>query len=333
MRFPIVVLLLITFSLKVMATQSELLQVDGHPLHVLKWGDWTRTDLPTLVLLSGPIDTWHSDSAWWAALGPRLAKDYRIIAVDRAGIFNQLANAPVGYQHFADDLYLLFKQLNIQQSTVVAFASSNNTVNVYFASHPHDRAISRLLMIDPDVLTPYSIARYKNDAQAFKDNLQEYLAYVAEGKYIPRVEQKNAADLASLKELAKDDKQMDWSIVDKMFAARLEIVNQLNLFREIARYGEDLDAAFEHSLPASIPLTIIDTDFEMAYIETAEDEKSKTELLQWRDDAKQYYQQQVSHSEQGRYIPVATRAHLFQVEQANEMVDIIKEFISTDTAH
>lgn len=313
-----------------MATQSELLQVDGHPIHVLKWGDWTRSDLPTLVLLSGPIDSWHSDSSWWASLGPRLAKDHKVIAVDRAGIYNQLHDAPVGYEHFADDLYILFKQLNIQQSTVVAFASSNITVNVFFARHPLDSAISRVVMIDPDVLTAQSIARYKNDARPFKDKQQEYLAYVAEGKYIPRVEQKNAADLATLKELGKDDVQMDWSIVEQMFTARLAIANQLNLFREIARYGEDLDAAFSHSLPEAIPLTIIDTDFEMAYVDTAEDEKSKTELLQWRDDAKQYYQQQVSQSKQGRYIPVATRAHLFQVEQAQALSEIVREIVALE---
>jgi hypothetical protein len=185
--------------------------------------------------------------------------------LDRAGIFNQLANAPVGYKHFADDLYLLFKQLNIQQTTVLAFASSNISVNFFFAAHADVNAISRVIMIDPDVLTAYSIARYKSDAQPFKDNLQAYLDYVTEGKYTPRVEQKNAADLASLKTLVADDTLLDWSLVEQIFKGRLHINNQLNLFREITRYGEDLDGAFELSLPADMPLTIIDADFEMAY--------------------------------------------------------------------
>lgn len=330
MKLPILIIFSLALSLKVVATESQLLQLDGHPLHVLKWGDWRRADLPTIVLLSGPIDSWHSDSAWWAALGPGLAKNYKVIAVDRAGIYNQLPDAPVGYEHFADDLYLLLTQLNIQRSTVVAFASSNITVNRFFANHPHNRAISRVLMIDPDVLTAQSIARYKSDARPFKDKQQEYLAYVAEGKYIPRVEQKNAGDMALLKQLAKDDQHMDWSLVAQMFAERLQVNNQLNLFREIAIYGADLDSAFGLSLPADIPLTIIDTDFEMAYVDTAEDEKSKTELLRWRDDARQYYQQQVSQSKQGRYIPVETRAHLFQVEQAQALSEMLREIVALE---
>jgi hypothetical protein len=87
MKLPLLVPLFIALSFKVMATQSQSLQVDGHPLHVLQWGDWSRTDLPTLVLLSGPIDSWHSDSAWWASMGPKLAQDYKVIAVGQGRHF------------------------------------------------------------------------------------------------------------------------------------------------------------------------------------------------------------------------------------------------------
>ena len=315
----------IALSLKAMATQSAVMQVDGHPLHVLKWGDWTRSDLPTLVLLSGPIDSWHSDSAWWASLAPKLAQDHKVIAVDRAGIFNQLDNAPVGYEHFAEDLYLLFKQLNIQQSTVLAFASSNISVNVFFASHGDSKAISRVIMIDPDVLTDFSIARYKSDAQPFKDKQQEYLDYVAKGKYTPRVEQKNAADLASLKALAGDDEVVDWPLVERIMNGRLNISNQLNLFREIAIYGEDLDSAAALSLPPDIGLTIIDTDFELAYIQADTDEQTKAGLLSWREDAQHYYQRQVAQAKQGQYIAVPSQAHLFQFEFPQKLIGIIRQ--------
>ncbi|MCC2618311.1 alpha/beta fold hydrolase [Aestuariibacter halophilus] len=305
--------------------EHQLPTVDDHPMHLVHWPGPKDSTQPPVLLLSGPVDTWHSDSAWFANLAPRLAQSRQVLAVDRAGMMTQNPDAPVGYAHAAVDVIKLLQARNIDVVDIVAFASSNLTVMGLLQRPEGPVDIRQVIMIDPDVLTPFSIARYKSDAQPFKDNLAEYLAYIGDGKYIPRSTQKNAADREVLTTLAGDDPWMDWTLVDTVFEARLNPVQQANTFLEIAGYGSDLDAVKAVTWPASIPLTIVDTDFEQHYIDNTDDAEAREGLEQWRADAKAYYQELVAASDKGRYVPVDSHAHLYQVEYPQQVVDLLTE--------
>jgi len=307
----------------VMPLVAQTLKVDGHALHFESWNTEENVDKPSIVLLSGPIDTWHSDSAWWAWLGPELAKTHRIFAIDRAGLVTATPEAKVGYQHFAQDLAEVFELLQLKDALVVAFASSNISVQLYLAQHPQQQAIKQVILIDPDVLSPFSIARYKNDAAPFKQNLTSYIDYVKAGNYIARTAQKNATDLAQLQSLSGGNQAVDWQYVDKLQQARLNIINQVNLFNEIAIYDQDLDAAASTQWPASMPLIIIDTDFEAEYIDGEQDESVKADLKTWQQDAVQYYQQLTALHPASLYIASSSRAHLYQFAQIEQLMTLI----------
>lgn len=301
------------------------LVIDGHSLHYESWNSLQHTDKPTVVLLSGPIDSWHSDSAWWAWLGPELAKSHRVIALDRAGLVENTPDAKVGYQHFAHDLAEALTVLKIKDALVVAFASSNISVQLYLANNPQQSAIKHVIMIDPDVLTEFSIARYQNDAAPFSKNLAAYLDYIKAGHYHARTAQKNAADLALLYELSGGTKEVDWLYINKLQQARLQVNNQVNLFNEIAIYGLDLAAVAATQWPTGMPLTVIDTDFEAEYIDAESDDTQKAGLVAWRQDGTRYYQSITALHPASRYIATSSRAHLYQFAELQNLLKLINE--------
>ncbi len=305
------------------AAQHSIVELASQPIHVASWGNIDDHSLPAVVLLSGPIDTWHSDSAWWASIGDPLSKDYRVFAPDRAGIATTNDKAKLGYLPFAEDLKLLFTQYNITKAKVVAFASSNVTLMKYFSQYPQQQHIASVIMIDPDVLTDFSIARYTGDAQPFADNLDKYITYIGEEKYIPRVQQKNASETAQIKALLPAESFIDWSFIEYMQTQRLKVVHQQNLFKEIAIYGKELSTVESLTWPQRIPLTIIDTQFEQEYVDNTEEPDAKSGLIKWQIDAKQYYQRLAAMSDNGQYIESQSRAHLIQFQQPELVLSLL----------
>ncbi|GAC13795.1 alpha/beta fold hydrolase [Aliiglaciecola lipolytica] len=313
----------ILLSLCIQAEPSRSINIDNHPLHVAVWDSPRNQQKPWVVLISGPIDSWHSDTAWFASAAPVLAKHYRVLAIDRAGMVNSLKDAPVGYSHFAKDLVLTLDEFAIQDATLIAFASSNISAQIAL-QNSLSKPISSVVLIDPDVLTEFSIARYSQDAMPFKDNLEKYVEYVSEGKYTPRVKQKNQTDLETLQSFPPLP-DTDWQYVTDMMNKRLEIQNQINLFLEIARYQQDLEHAASFSWPKNIATVIIDTQFEDKYISEADSEEDKIGLQQWQQDAKSYYQHLANLSDGNRYIESKSKSHLFQFEQPDRLLEIVQE--------
>lgn len=277
-----------------------------------------------MLLLSGPTDNWNSDSAWFARLAPKLAKQYRVITVDRAGQQTSNPSASVGYKNFGDDLNVLIPKLKPQKLHIIAFATANLALHQYFAHSPKT-PIASITLIDPGVLLPFSINRYKSDPKPFKDNLSEYIEYIGAGKYAERAQQKNDIELKHLKSLAKGDTDTDWNYLNKTFKARLSIANLQNLFREIARYGDDLDAATKVTLPKNIPLIVFDTDFEDAYIEKTDKQEDKAGLIRWKSEAQTYYKQLAANSINGRYVHLKTREHLLPFSDPDKLVETINQ--------
>jgi pimeloyl-ACP methyl ester carboxylesterase len=317
--------MVLLLSLLCIKAQAEIMSVDGHQLHYHIWDNTQSSEPPTVVLLSGPNSSWHSDSAWWGSLAPKLAKTHKVIAIDRASLVLANSQAKVGYSRFAQDLVQVFKTLKVEDAVLVGFASGSLSILQYLHQHPTSTAISKVILLDPDVLTEFSINRYKQDALPFKSNLDKYVDYINSGKYTARVKQKNAADMTLLKTLAKDDSKVDWDYINRLFAARLEITNQLNLFKEIAQYGEDLDLAAQTSWPKHIPLIIIDSRFEQEAIDDAEDDETKAGLIAWQTDAKAYYKKWVESIDDGQYIEVDSEQHLYQFVEPQYLIKWIEK--------
>ena len=276
------------WSVTVSATfQSEVVEINGQSFHTSEWHA-TPTDASVdktkaIILLSGPTDNWNSDSAWFASLAPLLAKENRVIAIDRSGQVTSNPSASLGYVNFGHSIEKILQHFKLEQVNIVAFASANLSVLAYLSNKPL-QTIQSVTLIDPDVLTPFSIARYTNDAKPFKENLSRYTNYIGAGKYNQRAKQKNEMELKHLQEIVDDKTNVDWQYIDWMFAKRLSITNLKNLISEIAIYEQDLLKASSYHFDGDFPLTIIDTNFEQKYIEQESHEDKKASLIEWRQD-------------------------------------------------
>lgn len=316
------------------AYKTETLILDNTRLHVTHWTTLNSDEKPsdnspkmeTVILLSGPTDNWNSDSAWFARLAPKLSKKYNVLSLDRAGQVFADKRSKLGYVEFGKHLFEALLELNLTKITFISFASSNISLlklTQLNETLPEDSRlhIDKIVLIDPDVLTPYSISRYSKDAKPFKENLVAYTKYISEGKYQQRATEKNLAELKHLKELSKDDSDTNWSYVELLFNKRLEINNIINLFAEVAIYDEDLESVKNLSFPPEIPLVIFDTNFEQSYIDNTENEQEKIDLNRWKVEAKNYYQTLVNHSSKGEYIELPTKEHLLPFSQPKLIIE------------
>jgi pimeloyl-ACP methyl ester carboxylesterase len=246
-----------------------------------------------------------------------------VIAIDRAGLVTNQADAPVGYHHFAKDIAEVFDNMKIEKPIVIAFASSNISLQLLLQSPEQQNNIRRAFLIDPDALTDFSSARYIEDAKPFKDNLDKYVEYILAGKYTERVKQKNAADREKVMSMLKQFKNVDWDYFNSLFKARLTLNNQVNLFKEIAVYNDDLNAVMKTKWPSNVPMTIFDTDFELEYAESAETDELRQSLIAWKEDAKGYYQSITARHPDSEYIETLSRSHLYQFEKPDELINTI----------
>ncbi|MET1256496.1 alpha/beta fold hydrolase [Aliikangiella maris] len=336
----LIILFTTLVSLQLVAKhQSQIIQINNHPLHVTRWfieeqpslekrHTSTTEQKATVILLSGPTDNWFSDSAWYARLAPRLTKQFDVYTIDRAGQITADAKAQVGYVQFADDLRKFIIQKELQNIHFVGFASSNISLLHLFnqsAEFLEPMNILSVTLIDPDVITDFSIERYRKDAYPFKKNLQAYVKYIEEGKYDARAKQKTEMDYQHIKTLSADDPLTDWQFVERIFARRLNRINLQNQFREIAQYDEDLLSTKMLFFPKELKLTIIDTDFEQRYIEQSKNDELKKELKDWRKDGKQYYLKLIERAKEGKYIELDTQEHLIPFSQPEVITDILLE--------
>ncbi|MBC3767798.1 alpha/beta fold hydrolase [Neptunicella marina] len=313
-KYGLLLLLLFTNSSIAQLHQTFSYLNEDKSTRDLHYSTWGSESNPVVLLLSGPIATWHSDSAIWAKLAPMLAEKFYVIALDRVSVVNEFKDGGLGYVPFSDDIKTFVLSKNLTQFSIVSFASSNLTV-VSLAPQVKKR-ISKVILLDPDVLTPQSITRYQKDTQPFKDNQQQYAEYIQAGKYIPRVEQKNQMELEEIKTIIGSDNQYDRNYFAYMQSKRLLVQNQLNLFKEIPIYAQELSLAENLKLPTDIPLIIVDSQFESQEIEQAKTEEQKQSLVDWQKDAKAYYQRLTNEANDGRYIESQSLSHMLPFSEA-----------------
>lgn len=306
---------------------SELIQINGHSLHVRKMGN-PEISGPYLLLLSGPTDNWHSDSGWWALAQSVLAEDYYTVALDRSGHAWSEPIAEPSYQQFGQDISSFINQ---QQDSViiVAFASTNLSIHIAMQNSEAAQYIKGAVLIDPDVLTDHSINHYSTETERYRKGWEGIEQYITSGQYDENIQQKIKAEREHLKTLIPEEfeSHMDWGYYDAIEAVRNTRSFQLEKFRETTHYRNDLLEAKKHPLPDSLPLVVIDSDFETAYLAKIEDESVKASIVQWRDEGRDWFFELAQSSECGAYWPLESQEHLIMMEQPELITRAVEKLL------
>ncbi len=274
---------------------------------------------PEVVLLSGPNEHWHADAAWFSLIQPLIAQSYCVWSIERYIQINELPSEQTTYQYFAHRLQDLATSNNWNEITIVSFASSNLTLHALAANeHSSLKWLKGAVMIDPDVLQPNSLKQYKQDTQIFKTHLEQIENEIVANKYTARIESFNQKELEHIKSIipSKYSIFMDWERFTRIQLERLEIASQLNKVRSIAQYEVDLDFAYKHPLPSSIPLFVVNTDFEVPFIEQAED---KISLKLWKKEGDEWMAK-LAKKHNGEYLYLPTHEHLLMFSDPETVI-------------
>ncbi|RZQ56316.1 hypothetical protein CWI82_03125 [Pseudidiomarina tainanensis] len=304
-----------------MAEQSELpehsrlVETSAGQFHVRAMGLDHRG--PAVILLAGPNYNYHSDSAWFAALQPLLAAQYRIYSVDRLGNAFSSSSDDLSYRRFADDLAHVMQQLNETQLAVVAFASASISARWFYELHSEQFDIEAMVYIDPDIPLAHSLSLYQGyPADWYRDNLATLLPHLAAGNWSERTKNKLDAEYQHIKQWASDyGTAIDWNYLEQIMQQRLLISHQQARAREIAAYIADLDSYATLPMITAIPVSVIDSDFEQKDIAAAADDAELLAALQkWQQEGSAWSAEQASVSN-GQYIPLSESDHMVPLQQ------------------
>ncbi|MBU2112800.1 MAG: alpha/beta fold hydrolase [Gammaproteobacteria bacterium] len=271
---------------------------------------------PAVVLLAGPNYNYHSDSAWFAALQPLLAEQYRVYSIDRLGNAYSSSSDDVSYRRFADDLAMVMQQLDETQLAVVAFSSASISARWFYQLHQQQFDIKAMLYIDPDIPLAHSLSLYQGyPADWYLANLDALLPHLAAGNWTARTRDKLDVEYQQVQQLvSQQNLPLDWSYFEQIMQLRLLIPQQQTRAREIAAYIADLDSYATLPMVSAIPVSVIDSDFESAQIAAAEDQTLAAALLQWQQEGSAWSAEQASLSN-GQYIPLTDSDHLVPLQQ------------------
>ncbi len=306
---------------------SELISSGDHKFHLRNMAPKAiSANLPVIILLSGPNQNFHADSAWFALLQPLLAQKYRVLALDRLGTgFSDNAD-DVSYQRFSQDLASLLPMLTKQPVILVSFASASISARLFHQQHQlanqgqTTSQVRAMLWIDPDIPTPEALALYQGyPVDWYQKNLPQLLPELAKGVWNQRTKDKLTKERAEIAALvsSKHTVLMDWNYFDLISLQRQSTVRQQQRAIEIANYAKDLD--LYAALPAitDIPVSVIDSDFETAAIET--DQSQAKQLLQWQQQGSAW-SKQLAESSGGQYVPLSNSDHLVMFQHPEKIV-------------
>lgn len=299
---------------------GSLINVENTQLFAWKSGCKPK-QLPKVVMISGPIDSWNSDTAWFALLQPLVAKEQCVWSIDRPGHGYSKDVENASYQKFAVLLNALAKQESLSSVVLVAFASSNLAVNHLFEKPASPNWLTGVVMIDPDVLTDHSVKHYADGATPYREKQQQIEEFILAGKNDERVQQVAEIELKHVKEIIPDSfkNEVDWNYYNAIIEHRKTQQGQLGRTRELANYHTDLYSAQNISLPDELPLVLINTDFENRYIRETED---NARLIQWRDEGDSWMQQ-LAKGKHRHYIHLTTEEHLLTMSDPQTIIDAI----------
>ncbi|WP_341502274.1 hypothetical protein [Gallaecimonas sp. GXIMD4217] len=230
------------------------------------------------LLLAGPDQYWFSDALIWSRLTPLLPQDVTWVAVSRQGqSYRALA------QELPERLAELSQAHGVTSWRVLSFASANLALQRALQQPGFHSRIHSVVMIDPDVLLPYSISRYQGDAKVFRQIYRRFQDHIRAGGYQERTEQRLAEIKARLVALGGPaDNQSQQAHLE----FRHGIAGQLARVNEVFAYYEDLEGSARLDWPDGLPLTVWDSDFEQQWLGGDDD----AGLRRWQAEGKAYYQ-------------------------------------------
>ncbi|GAA0361726.1 hypothetical protein GCM10009092_27620 [Bowmanella denitrificans] len=287
---------------------SQLIEVEGQKFHVRALG--LSNDGPAIVLLPGFNYNYSADSAWFALLQPYLARHYRVYSMDRLGNGFSDASEEVSFGRVAQDLNGILNALNEKELIVVAFSNASISASQFYQHHHADINLRGMLWIDPDIPLPNSLALYKGyPADWYLANLDALLPHLAAGNWTERTWQKLVVEREEVAALLPEQSAalMDWNFFDVLSQQRLLVGHQQTRAREIAGYSADLDAYAALPLPASVPVSVIDSDFEEQDIQNNPDNAKALRLWQQEGSA---WSKQLAEFSGGQYISLEQADHM-----------------------
>lgn len=329
---------------------SKLIKSGQHKFHLRKMAPGSTTaagNLPVIVLLAGPNQNFHADSAWFALLQPVLAQKYQVLAIDRLGNGFSDNAENVSYQRFSQDLTALLPTLTSKPVILVSFASASISASLFHQQQQAKSAsqVQAMVWIDPDIPTPEALALYQGyPVDWYQKHLQQLLPELAKGVWNQRTLDKLAAERTEVAALLSNAHQanMDWGYFDAISKQRQTPQRQQQRAIEIANYGKDLDLYAALPVISDIPVTVIDSDFESMDIaalqqvaaksevnqsdaEKRDAEQAKTQikaLQQWQQQGSVWSEQLASNSG-GQYIPLKDSHHLVMFQHPEKIVAAI----------
>jgi pimeloyl-ACP methyl ester carboxylesterase len=307
---------------------SELIQQGPHRFHVRRMApQQPDRQFPVIILLAGPNQNFHADSAWFALLQPLLAQKYQVLAIDRLGNgFSSDAENP-SYQRFSKDLVDLLPVLTPQPVIIVSFASASISAHMLYslqtAAQPITTQVQAMLWIDPDIATPQALTLYQGyPVDWYHKHLPQLLPELAKGVWNERTVQKLMAERSEIDTLLSSAYRgtMDWSYFDAISSQRLFEKRQQQRAIEIANYTEDLN--LYAALPAivDIPVSVIDSDFESAAIQA--DPAQAKPLQRWQEQGS-LWSEAVARRSGGQYISLKNSHHLVMFQHPEKILDAI----------
>jgi len=305
---------------------STLVAVDGANYHVRLLGE--QNPGPAVVLLAGPNQNFHSDSAWFSLVQPLLAKQYRVYAIDRLGNAWSDADTELSYRRFAKDLGPLLTQLQEKELVFVTFASGSIAARLFHQQHQARIKVKGMLLIDPDVPMPQSLALYQAyPVDWYQAQLDNLLPHLATGAWNARTSDKLKAERQAVSALISPKYQdlMDWHYFALVSQQRMLVSHQQSRAREIASYAADLEAYQALAPLSSVPVTVIDTDFEAA--ELAADFSNAAAINAWQQESAVWNQAQASISG-GDYLPLANSHHLVMLQQPEVVLQAVQTLLT-----
>lgn len=318
-------------SSKAMDAQSSLYRVDtdegSKEVHVRSMG--LNHQGPAVILLSGFNKNYHADSAWFALLQPLIAKTHRVHVIERLGNgFSSLSDKP-SYTSFAPLLEQTLKHLGEQEIIMVSYASSNLLSQAWYnLPDTSTTAVKGMVWIDPDVLLPHSIAHYQDYPVSWFRQVEEHLIpHIEAGKWTERTLGKLEAERTEHQALVSDKyaNDVDWSYYDAISQSRASIDKQIIRAREVINYHDDLNTVSEFEITDAVPITIIDTDFELKEIENAEPEYVEG-LTKWHQEGTQW-SQMIAKRSHGQYIPLENSSHMVTFQHPEAIIEAITHLL------
>ncbi len=311
---------------------SQLVAVDDGRIHVRTMdestggeqvgSEKTGDNKPTIVLLSGPNKYFHADSAWFVKVQKQLAKQYKVRAIDRPGNGWSDFDETTSYVSFVDKLYQTLVALNEKEVIFVTFSSGNTTASLFQKKYANDANIQLkgMVWIDPDIFLPHSIAMYQDYPVTFyRKNLAKLMPHLQTGAWTERTAKKLVAEREEIQTLTKG-KSMDWGYYDAISQQRLLIDRQQTRGLEIAHYHDDLNAVANLELIEQIPVSVIDSDFEIDQIKDSPDKAAA--MTQWMEEGT-VWAKQVAQKSKGQYIEVSNAHHLVPLEHPDVVVNAV----------